>query len=119
MPKDLSPNEIAVHPEVLKAQRKRLKVIESYVSRVLMELESKHDKIMYGIRYLTREVRHLATQKWPNMTKRQEGAIMGGVFFLRFVTPIIVTPDGNNVVTAKVGKVSEGYYGGVGDVNNV
>jgi len=60
----------------------------------------------YGIRYLTREVKNLAKKKWPSMTPRQEGAMMGGVFFLRFITPIIVTPDGNNVVTKKVGKVA-------------
>ena len=106
LPKDLSQDEIAVHPEVLKAQRKRLKIIESFVSRILMELEGKHDKIMYGIRYLTREVRQLAKEKWPDLTVRQEAAIMGGVFFLRFVTPIIVTPDGNNIVTQKVSKVA-------------
>ena len=30
---------------------------------------------------------------------------MGGFFFLRFVTPIVVTPDGNNVTSIKVGKM--------------
>ena len=105
LPKDLEQDQIAIHPEVMKAQRKRVKLIESFVSRILMALEAKFDKIMYGIRYLTRELRHLARAKWPGITTRQEGAIMGGVFFLRFITPIIVTPDGNNIVTSKVGKV--------------
>ena len=30
---------------------------------------------------------------------------MGGFFFLRFINPIVVTPDGHNVTSKKFGKV--------------
>jgi Ras GTPase-activating-like protein IQGAP2/3 len=39
------------------------------------------------------------------MTPAQVVSIMGGFFFLRFINPIVVTPDGHNVTSKKFGKV--------------
>lgn len=75
------------------------------MTRILTALEEGHNNILYGVRYLTRELNHMGENKWPNATARQKAAIMGGFFFLRFVTPIVVTPDGNNVTTLKVQKM--------------
>jgi len=95
----------AANTDVQETQRKRLEDIKSFVIRILSALEGGCDSILYGVRYLTRELNQLCESKWPKATKRQKAAIMGGFFFLRFVTPMVVTPDGNNVTGMKVGKM--------------
>ncbi|GMH92834.1 hypothetical protein TL16_g12464 [Triparma laevis f. inornata] len=97
--------QAAANEDVQNAQNARLEDIKAYVTRILTALEEGHDNILYGVRYLTRELNHMGENKWPNATARQKAAIMGGFFFLRFVTPIVVTPDGNNVTTLKVQKM--------------
>ncbi|GMI06222.1 hypothetical protein TrVE_jg10107 [Triparma verrucosa] len=97
--------QAAANPDVKAAQNKRLDDIKAYVNRILTALEEGHENILYGVRYLTRELNELGEKKWHNATARQKAAIMGGFFFLRFVTPIVVTPDGNNVTSMKVQKM--------------
>ena len=59
----------------------------------------------FARRYLTLQLKVMAKEKWPEITDSQTNAIMGGFFFLRFLNPIIVTPDGHNITSKKCGKV--------------
>lgn len=105
MERNVAPEIETENNDVKVAQAARLGTIKGFVNKILSALESNFGNILYGVRFLTRALNELGGKKWPESTNRQQGAVMGGFFFLRFITPIIVTPDGNNVTTKKVRKM--------------
>eukprot|EP00520_Triparma_pacifica_P017550 CAMPEP_0118656048 /NCGR_PEP_ID=MMETSP0785-20121206/13275_1 /TAXON_ID=91992 /ORGANISM="Bolidomonas pacifica, Strain CCMP 1866" /LENGTH=1100 /DNA_ID=CAMNT_0006548869 /DNA_START=102 /DNA_END=3401 /DNA_ORIENTATION=+ len=102
--RNVSPEFEAANEDVKTAQKERLDLIKTYVNKILSALEKNFGNILYGVRFVTRALKDLGRKKWPDSTKRQQGAVMGGFFFLRFITPIVVTPDGNNITTKKLKK---------------
>ncbi|GMH74051.1 hypothetical protein TrRE_jg6808 [Triparma retinervis] len=103
--RNVSPEVEAANPDVQAAQTARLDTIKGYVNKIISALESSFGNILYGVRFLTKALNEIGKGRWPDSTQRQQGAVMGGFFFLRFITPIIVTPDGNNVTTKKIKKM--------------
>jgi Ras GTPase-activating-like protein IQGAP2/3 len=91
----------AANDDVKAATAERLKKIVDYAERILKALEKDFAQLLYGIRYITLQLKTMAKERWPDITNNQTNAIMGGFFFLRFINPIIVTPDGSNVTSKK------------------
>lgn len=103
--RNVSPEVEAENPDVQAAQVARLDTIKGYVNKIISALENNFENILYGVRFLTKALNEIGKSRWPDSTQRQQGAVMGGFFFLRFITPIIVTPDGNNITTKKIKKM--------------
>jgi len=83
----------------------RLTKITSYCERILTIILHSLGDILYGIRWICSQLDKLARATFLDATEEQLRSVIGGFLFLRFLNPIIVTPDGNNIITKKVDKV--------------
>lgn len=88
--------EASSHPKFNSIQdvvEPRYEKLKKHVEKLLDCIFDNLDRIPYGIRWMAKQVRLLAERKFPDATPTQLSSLLGGYFFLRFITPAIVTPQ--------------------------
>eukprot|EP00299_Pterocystis_sp_00344_P019896 c9830_g1_i1.p1 GENE.c9830_g1_i1~~c9830_g1_i1.p1 ORF type:complete len:643 (+),score=146.21 c9830_g1_i1:35-1963(+) len=98
LPKNLKPEEIEAHPLVMEIVRERVAKLESILNEVFDAIANNAHHFPFGIRWISRRMREMCEQKWPNATPDEVESIVGGLCFLRFITPAITTPDSLNII---------------------
>lgn len=105
LPKDVSQEQAAENPTVQRLTLERCELIKFYCNRIFDAVLAGIPNVMYGIRWICREMNSFSNQFFPTATAVQRHSIVGGYFFLRFLNPMVVTPDGSKITAvAKVGK---------------
>jgi hypothetical protein len=99
LPRDLSPEDIAAHPEVRKVVQLRVDALIATSERIL-EAMVKTD-LPYGVRWICRQLDQMARTTFKDATERQISALIGGFVFLRYINPVIVSPESLNIVNKK------------------
>ena len=106
MRRDLPQEEMAAHPEVARRCQMRMERIQGVARRLIDALSEGVPNVLYGVRWLCSQLDTMARERFQDATEAQIASIIGGLFFLRFVNPIIVAPDGNSIVSAKPSKTA-------------
>jgi len=101
----LKPDKLVIsravsHQRKLLQMRKSKKIIAPRLLKVkevsvmfLDVIVNSLDMVPYGIRWISKQIRKLTKQKFPDATPFHVGSLVGSFFMLRFMNPAIVTPQ--------------------------
>lgn len=92
MPKGVTAEQAAEHPEVQQMIEPRLKMLTDIATDFLDTIIAGLDRTPYGIRWICKQIRSLSKRKYPDAQDQTICTLIGGFFFLRFINPAIVTP---------------------------
>lgn len=92
VPKALSAEEAAEHPEVKATIAQRVVQLMKLTNQFLDTIINGLDETPYGIRWICKQIRSLSRRKYPDAQDQTICTLIGGFFFLRFINPAIVTP---------------------------
>ena len=82
------------NPVVQKRVAKNLALLEQWALRIFCRLQETLEDVPYGIRWLCKAIRVLVKEKFPDASPEYCQSLIGGFFILRFINPVIVTPNG-------------------------
>lgn len=91
-------------PEVMKLVSERIGILEDLCQLVLDSIIGAMDEIPYGMRWVCRKLQQLAVEYFGALNNSVLGSIVGGYIFLRFFTPMIVTPDALKLVNLQANR---------------
>lgn len=76
-------------------------VSEYFLKRIIDGVES----VPYGVRWVCKQLGALAQERFPNADHSKISSLVGGYIYLRFFSPVIVTPDAMNFISDKPSRV--------------
>lgn len=76
--------------------------LDSLANKVINVIIGSLNNVPYGIRWICKQIRELARDKFPTATREQTCSLIGGFFLLRFINPAIVTPQAFMLVDTKL-----------------
>eukprot|EP01116_Phalansterium_solitarium_P011261 TRINITY_DN26892_c0_g1_i1.p1 TRINITY_DN26892_c0_g1~~TRINITY_DN26892_c0_g1_i1.p1 ORF type:complete len:756 (-),score=243.85 TRINITY_DN26892_c0_g1_i1:278-2545(-) len=100
--RNISPEEAAEVAEVKPVVAARVKKLDELCSAFIDVVIESIQLVPYGIRWICKQIRELAKEKFPNATREQVCSLIGGFFLLRFINPAVVTPQAFMVVDTKL-----------------
>jgi len=92
MPRSVSAEEAAEHPQVQAIIEPRLTMLMELANTFLSTIIDNINETPYGIRWICKQIRSLTRRKYPDAKDHIICTLIGGFFFLRFLNPAIVTP---------------------------
>ncbi|KAK9459159.1 Rho GTPase activation protein [Lipomyces oligophaga] len=96
--------EAAEHKEVQALIESRvttlLHVAKTFISSIIAAV----DQVPFGIRWLCKQIQLLARRKYPEASDSEICTFIGAFFFLRFITPAIVTPHKFKLIDSSLTK---------------
>eukprot|EP01114_Cavostelium_apophysatum_P006458 TRINITY_DN1777_c0_g3_i1.p1 TRINITY_DN1777_c0_g3~~TRINITY_DN1777_c0_g3_i1.p1 ORF type:complete len:766 (+),score=273.66 TRINITY_DN1777_c0_g3_i1:272-2569(+) len=102
LPRKVTAEEAAVNPEIQAIIRPRIQKLDELATRFIDAIIASLDSVPYGIRWICKQIREFAKDKYPKATREQVCSLIGGFFLLRFVNPAVVTPQAFMLVDAKL-----------------
>nr|GAT44638.1 RasGAP protein [Mycena chlorophos] len=93
MPRDVSADAAAKHPDVQAVLIPRLNLLLDIARSFLLTVLDSLDNVPYGIRWICKQIRILARTKYPDATDNAISSLVGSFFLLRFIIPPIVAPQ--------------------------
>lgn len=90
------------HPRYKKVQAivlSRYELLKKYVNSFFDAVLSTVELVPYGMRWMAKLMRIMAQRQFPNVENAHIYAVLGGYFFLRYITPAIVAPQSYHLVT--------------------
>jgi len=102
LPRKVTAEEAAANGEVQNIIRPRLKKLDELANNTIDTIIASLDAVPYGIRWICKQIREFAKEKFPKATREQVCSLIGGFFLLRFVNPAIVTPNAFMLVDVKL-----------------
>lgn len=98
LPKKPSPDDLEKNPEVQRIVGERVKKLEAILEELFSVIVANSANFPFGIRWISRRMKELCLIKWPKATPEEVDSIVGGLCFLRFITPGITTPDSLHII---------------------
>ena len=80
-------SEVADDPEVVAYGSRCMKLLHKFCGDILQDLIESLDQMPYGLRYLALIAVKEAQLKFPDLNPKQRVAIIGGIVFLRYISP--------------------------------
>mmetsp|Transcript_21623 Transcript_21623/g.30230 ORF Transcript_21623/g.30230 Transcript_21623/m.30230 type:complete len:756 (-) Transcript_21623:71-2338(-) len=102
LPRKVTAEEAAANQIVQDLIKPRLKKLDDLANRFVDNIIKSLDTVPYGIRWICKQIRDLAKEKFPTATREQVCSLIGGFFLLRFVNPAVVTPQAFMLVDVKM-----------------
>eukprot|EP01118_Nematostelium_gracile_P001607 TRINITY_DN11670_c0_g1_i1.p1 TRINITY_DN11670_c0_g1~~TRINITY_DN11670_c0_g1_i1.p1 ORF type:complete len:753 (-),score=217.16 TRINITY_DN11670_c0_g1_i1:66-2324(-) len=102
LPKKVTPEEAQANPQIQEIIRPRLLKLTELANRFIKEIISSMNNVPYGIRWICKQIRELAKEKFPTASREQICSLIGGFFLLRFINPAVVTPQAFMLVDIKL-----------------
>ncbi|SPQ93554.1 Ras-GAP domain-containing protein [Plasmodiophora brassicae] len=103
-PRELSSEECALLPEVVEVIEPRRRRLIALAADILHRICDNVDHVPYGMRWISKKLRDLAVEFFPNADRKKVGSMIGGYIYLRFFNPVIVAPDALDFVRGKLSK---------------
>ncbi|CAG8528308.1 5371_t:CDS:10, partial [Diversispora eburnea] len=104
LPRSVTPDVAAANPDVQSIIAPRITMLMEIANSFLQTIIDSIEQVPYGIRWICKQIRSLTKRKYPDCTEFAICSLIGGFFFLRFVNPAIVTPQGYMLVDGIPGK---------------
>ncbi|KAJ3128766.1 glyceraldehyde-3-phosphate dehydrogenase 1 [Nowakowskiella sp. JEL0407] len=104
LPRGVTPQDAAAHPDVQAIIRPRVQTLAEIANSFLNTILQSLDQVPYGIRWICKQIKYLTKRKFPNCDDYNIGSLIGGFFMLRFVNPAVVTPQSHMLVDSKPAK---------------
>lgn len=93
------PAEEAEHdPRVIREMAVRAEELQRCSEMCLTSVMNSISVIPYGIRWISRLIKQIASKRFPSDDVRKINSLVGGFLFLRYVTPGVCTPDSMNII---------------------
>lgn len=102
LPRKATPEEAAANPQIKAIIDPRIKKLDAIANQFVDIIISSLKSVPYGIRWICRQIRDLAKDKFPNATREQVCSLIGGFYLLRFINPAVVTPQAFMLVDTKL-----------------
>jgi len=93
LPRSVTPEEAEKNQQVQAIIAPRLLKVREISEMFLDVIINSLDLVPYGIRCISKQIRKLTKQKFPDATAFAVGSLVGSFFMLRFINPAIVTPQ--------------------------
>ncbi|KAL6307103.1 Rho GTPase activation protein [Sparassis latifolia] len=71
----------------------RLKMLDEIVDSVLLTIVEQLDSVPFGIRWICKQIRTLVQQRFPDASEGSISSVIGGLFFVRLICPVLQTPQ--------------------------
>lgn len=71
---------------------RRYEKLKELVTLLLQTIFSSVDRVPYGMRWMTKQIRILARVRFEDASEQQVSSLLVGTFFLRFINPAILFP---------------------------
>eukprot|EP00743_Colponemidia_sp_Colp-15_P006347 GILK01006831.1.p1 GENE.GILK01006831.1~~GILK01006831.1.p1 ORF type:complete len:922 (+),score=203.02 GILK01006831.1:184-2949(+) len=88
-------------PDVKEAVQKNKQELEGLCEYFLKRITSSVRRLPFGIRWVCKQLKKLARDRFPQAEPAQIGSIVGGFIYLRYFNPVIAAPEAFNVVKSK------------------
>jgi len=98
----VSQEQAAANPQIQAIIKPRLKKLDELASQFVQAIIESLNNVPYGIRWICKQIRELAREKFKDATREQVCSLIGGFFLLRFINPAVVTPQAFMLVDAKL-----------------
>jgi len=98
LPREVDAETALKHPEVEPILNKRIADLTHWCSVVLASIVKAVDAIPYGVRWICKQLAVLCRERFADADRNQVGSLIGGYVYLRYFNPVIVNPDGNNII---------------------
>eukprot|EP00298_Acanthocystis_sp_HF-20_P012372 c19853_g1_i1.p1 GENE.c19853_g1_i1~~c19853_g1_i1.p1 ORF type:complete len:744 (-),score=210.17 c19853_g1_i1:97-2328(-) len=67
-------------------------------SKILDSVTANMQDLPFGIRWIAKRIKSICNERWPNAAANEINSLVGGMVFLRYITPAICTPTPLKVV---------------------
>jgi len=102
LPRKVTAEEAAQNTEVQNIIKPRFKKLDELANKTVDAIIASLENVPYGIRWICKQIRDFAKEKFSQGTREQICSLIGGFFLLRFVNPAIVTPQAFMLVDSKL-----------------
>jgi len=106
LPRNPSMEEAALVPAVADRLAARFAKLRAVVLEIIGKLREAVPQMLYGVRWICRELNRMARERFRDATEKEWTAIVGGFLILRFANTMIIAPDATNVVSVKPSKLA-------------
>eukprot|EP01116_Phalansterium_solitarium_P009241 TRINITY_DN2330_c0_g1_i1.p1 TRINITY_DN2330_c0_g1~~TRINITY_DN2330_c0_g1_i1.p1 ORF type:complete len:873 (+),score=364.65 TRINITY_DN2330_c0_g1_i1:137-2755(+) len=95
---NLSPEDIEKLPEVRQRVEQHVSELEAMCQQILNAILKSMKKLPYGMRWVCKAIRAIATQRFENITETDILKVTGYFVFYRFINVAITTPQSFGIV---------------------
>eukprot|EP00475_Leptophrys_vorax_P005128 TRINITY_DN1307_c0_g1_i1.p1 TRINITY_DN1307_c0_g1~~TRINITY_DN1307_c0_g1_i1.p1 ORF type:complete len:875 (+),score=221.44 TRINITY_DN1307_c0_g1_i1:59-2683(+) len=103
--KDPTPEELENDEDLQRELKRRMKTLSDIANKFLESILQNADKIPYGMKWICKEIKIYAEDKFQDADNNQIASLVGGYVCLRYFSPAIVAPDAMNIITEKPTKI--------------
>ncbi|KAL0946107.1 hypothetical protein HGRIS_012372 [Hohenbuehelia grisea] len=93
LPRGVVPEVAAANEDVQAIIAPRLTLLMEIANGVLAAIMDNIESVPYGIRWICKQIRSLARRRYPDRNEDTACQLIGGFFFLRFVTTTLTAPN--------------------------
>lgn len=100
LPHDRTIDQALQYDFVQRPFLERLAHIQSIARDFLHSIVASLERLPYGIRYITQQIRQLLRRKFPHVSEEELLKIVSNVLYYRYLNPAIIAPDAFDVIPA-------------------
>lgn len=106
LPPKVDDDTAAANADVQKIVTERVALLLKHTDIILNRILAAGDTIPYGMRWICKSLGELAKERFASIDRKEIVSLQGGIIYLRFLNPAIVTPEVNNLVKDKPSKIA-------------